>query len=306
MSLLQMAQNNEVSPEALLSKIENTDTVPFQRFVLKTQSYGTDHIYCFVEGYDLPYYNIRIEMMSGKKCAFIDSGGKKNVIAVNELIRQRKEYSSYKILYMIDRDYDDNSNVNDSVYITPCYSIENFYGSIDCFKKLIVGTYHVYEDNPKYNLCIELYNRLSDSFIKASSCFCAWYRCTKRKVNHEVELKESFPEKYASFTSNSIVTTNYDLTVLNSDYPNVDNVTTDELNESLDYIDNNINNIRGKYVMQFIEFIIQLLNRDSKTNKKYTESKVEFEQNRKTLITRLSAYADTPICLRNYVMNHAV
>lgn len=196
--------------------------------------------------------------------------------------------------------------LNQAIYITPCYSIENFYGSIDCFKKLLVGTYHVYEDNPKYNLCLELYNQLSDSFIKTTSCFCAWYRCTKQKGNHEVELKESFPEKYASFTSNAIVPTNYDLTILNSDYPNVDDVTTDELNESLDYIDNNINNIRGKYVMQFIEFIIQLLNRDSKTKKKYTESKVEFEQNRKTLITRLSAYADTPICLRNYVMHHAV
>lgn len=301
-----MEQKNEISPDALLSKIENTDTVPFQRFVLQTNSYGKERLYCFIEGYDLPYYQHRIELITGKKCSCIDSGGKKNVISVNELIRQKAEYSKYKILYMVDSDYDDNSNVHDSIYITPCYSIENFYGTLDCYIKLIEGTYHIYEDNPKYSLCLELYNRLSTEFINATSCFCAWYRCAKRKVNHEVELKESFPEQYASFTSNSITKTNYNLAVLNSDYPNVDDVTTDELNESLDYIDNNINNIRGKYVMQFIEFIIQVLNRDSKTNKKYTDTKVEFEQNRKTLITRLSAYADTPNCLKNYVKNYIV
>lgn len=303
-----MEQKNDFTSESFLSKLESTLTVPFLRFVLLTNSYGTNHLYCFVEGYDLPYYSIRIETISGKECSYIDSGGKKNVVAVNEFIRQRKEYSNYKILYMVDRDYDENSTVHESVYITPCYSIENLYGTLDCFKKLIAGTYHIYEDSPKYNLCIDLYNRLSNAFINATSCFCAWYRCTKCKVNHEVELKESFPEQYASFDTNShsIVKANYDLSVLNNDYPNVDDVTTDELNESMEYIDNKIINIRGKYVMQFIEFIIQLLNRDSRTNKTYTESKVEFEQNRKTLITRLSAYADTPTCLRNYVMTYAI
>ena len=303
-----MEQQNEFTPDTLLSKIESTVTVPFHRFVLLTNSYGNNHLYCFIEGYDLPYYKPRIELISGKECSCIDSGGKKNVISLNELIRQKTEYSNYKLLYLVDRDYDDNSNVQNSIYITPCYSVENFYGTIDCYKKMIEGTYHIYEDNPKYSLCIELYDRLSADFINATSCFCAWYRCSKRKVNHEVELKESFPEQYASFNTNSfsIVKGNYDLSVLNNDYPNVDDVTTDELNESLDYIDNNINNIRGKYVMQFIEFVIQLLNRDSRNNKKYTESKVDFEQNRKTLIARLSAYADTPTCLRNYVMNHTV
>ncbi len=301
-----MEQNNEISPDALLNKIESTDTVPFHRFVLLTNSYGNNHIYCFVEGYDLPYYKPRIELISNKGCSCIDSGGKKNVISVNQLIRQKNEYSNYKILYMVDSDYDDNSNVHDSIYITPCYSIENFYGTLDCYKKLIEGTYHIYEDNPKYSLCIELYNRLSADFINATSCYCAWYRCTKQKVHHEVELKESFPERYATFNANSIVKANYNLSILNNDYPNVDDVTIDELNESLEFIDNRIINIRGKYVMQFIEFIIQLLNRDSRTNKKYTESKVDFEQNRKTLIARLSTYADTPTCLRNYVMNYAV
>ena len=296
----------DFTPKGLSDKIEKTITVPFQRFEKCTSDFGVEHLYCFVEGHDdLLYYNVRVEAISGKQCSFVDSGGKKNVIALHEMLKGKKEYAKYKTLYFVDRDYDDNSNINNEIYITPGYSVENFYGSINCFKNIIKGTYHIYEDNPKFSICIELYNHLKDDFINATSCFCAWYRCTKSKVNHEVELSESFPERYATFHSDSIVKSDYDLVSLNNDYPNVDDVTTDEFEESVSYIDNNIFNIRGKYVMQFIEYIIQLLNKDSKTCKRYTDSKVEFETNRKTLIARLSAYADNPNCLREYIIQHS-
>ena len=59
--------------------------------------------------------------------------------------------------------------------------------------------------------------------------------------------------------------------------------------------------IRGKYVFDFIEYITCCLNRDSQGNKKYTEGKISFEKNRKTLLSRLSPYADTPTNLIDYV-----
>lgn len=296
---------NEFTPDEFLKTIKEVPTVPFHKFELLTSKYGENCLYCFVEGHDYPYYQIRIENISDKKCELIDSKGKKGVLATYKFLKDKPEYDKYKKLFFVDRDYDDNTNIDDKIYVTPGYSVENFYGTIDCYKKIIKGTYHIYEDNPKYNLCVELYNRLLNEFINATSCFCAWYRCTKCKVNHEVKLSESFPERYATFQSDSIVKSDYDLVSLNNDHPNVDDVTINEFEESIAYIDNNIFNIRGKYVMQFIEFIIQLLNKDSKTCKRYTDSKVDFELNRKTLIGRLSAYADSPNCLRNYILQHS-
>lgn len=293
------------TPDVMLEHAESIASTAFARFNHAISNHGIETLYCFVEGHDLPYYHIRINTISGKTCKLINSKGKKGVLAIYNMLKNKPEYNRYKKLFFVDKDYDDNDSLEGNIYVTPGYSVENFYGSIDCFKNIIEGTYHIYEDNPKFTLCIELYSRLKDDFINATSCFCAWYRCTKCKVNHKVELSESFPDCYATFQSDSIVKSDYDLVSLNRDYPDVDDVTNDEFEESVAYIDNNIFNIRGKYVMQFIEYIIKLLNKDSKTCKRYTDSKVEFEPNRKTLIARLSGYADTPNCLRDYILHHS-
>ena len=297
--------NMGFTAEEMLEYAENSETTAFSKFVLKISQYGASYIYCFVEGYDLPYYKIRVEAISGKKCSFIDSGGKKAVVKTSDLIKSKSEYSKYKILYFVDRDYDDNSNISQDIFITPGYSIENLYGTENAFINLIEGTYHLEELNPKHKKCISLYHQEKESFISATKFFCAWYRCVKNKPNHNVELGESFPSKYATIGPNSIICHECNISILNDDYPNIENISNSELNKSIAYINNDISNIRGKYVMQFIEYLIQLLNRDSKNNKKYTETSVSFEQNRKTLITRLSAYADTPDILRNYILKYA-
>ena len=297
--------DNGFTAEEMLDYAENMETTAFSKFVLKLSKYGSSCIYCFVEGYDLPYYKIRVEAISGKKCSFVDSGGKKAVVKTFDLIKSKPEYNKYKILYFVDRDYDNNNNILQNIFVTPCYSIENLYGTEDAFKNLIEGTYHIDEQNPKYQKNILLYHQEKDSFLNATKVFCAWYRCVKNKPNHDVELGESFPSKYATIGPNSITCHECNATILNNDYPQIDNISKDELDNSIAYINNDLANIRGKYVMQFMEYLIQLLNRDSNNSKVYTDTKVSFEQNRKTLITRLSAYADTPDILREYIVKYA-
>ena len=296
--------NIPFTPDAMLEHTERIAATAFSRFNHLVSTHDTEHLYCFVEGYDSPYYQIRVENISAKNCVFIDSVGKKGVLAIYHLLKNKTEYAKYTKLFFVDRDYDTNESIDNAIYITPSYSIENFYGSIDCFKKIIAGIYHIYEDNVKYQLCVDLYHNLANEFVNATSYFCAWYRCTKTKSNHDVSLAESIPKKYAIFQDGKITKYNYDLATLNEDYPHVDNVTEAEFQESIDYINNSITNIRGKYVMQFIEFIIVLLNKDSLNNKKYTDSRVQFELNKKTMITRLACFADTPICLRKYILEH--
>ena len=51
-----------------------------------------------------------------------------NVLKVQEMIsKQAAIEDDKKNLYFIDRDYDNNENIPDSIYVTSSYSIENYY-----------------------------------------------------------------------------------------------------------------------------------------------------------------------------------
>lgn len=297
---------NEVpfTPEELLSHANATVTTPLLRFMRKVSLYNDHVIYCIVEGYDLPYYNVRIEAISGQKCEFIQANGKKNVIALYDIIKSRPEYSNLKQLYFIDRDYDLNENIPGDIYITSGYSVENFYVSKSSYAKILEGVFHIDITNPKFYKCGTLFDDRLKDFISAVRDFCAWYRFIRiNGIRASIKLGESFPSEYAKIELSGIHRENYSLEDLNNAYPDIPDVTQEQLDQELTNI--NIMSIRGKYVLQFIESIILFLVKDSKNGKNYSESKIEFESNRKTLLTRLSAYADTPDCLRNYVLNYS-
>ncbi|MBR6062681.1 MAG: DUF4435 domain-containing protein [Bacteroidales bacterium] len=296
----------DFTPKGLSDKIEKTITVPFQRFEKYTSDFGVEHLYCFVEGHDLPYYNVRVEAISGKQCSIVDSGGKKNVIALHEMLKGKKEYAKYKTLYFVDRDYDDNSALDQAIYVTPCYSIENLYASNKAFMKIVEGLFHVYSDNEKQKKCIELYEAKKQEFTTGASLFCAWYKCVRSKTVNTVKLNDDFPSNYVDIgVKGKIIIYDYDLHKMNTDYNLIEPISPEELSNAKVFIDTDpINNIRGKYVLQFLEYMINLLSNDSKTNKTYTESKITIPQNRKLLVSNLSSYADIPDILREYIKNH--
>lgn len=292
---------NEFSPEALLYKANSNITTAFNRFVLKTSIHGTVPIYCFVEGHELAYYNVRVESITGKDCQFIEAKGKKAVIGIHHFLKSQTEYIKYKTLYFVDKDYDDNSHIDTDIYITPGYAVENFYASEKCYKKIIQGIFHIEEDNPKYSKCISLYNNEKIKFIEAASPLCAWYKCVKNKKHQGVELGNTFPDKYAKIGPASIDIIDTSLKTIAQDYPDCDPISQEEFDAELSNIKLDINNIRGKYVIQFIEYLLLFLCKDSTTRKEYTDSKTSFEKNLKTILSRLSTHADTPLCLRTYI-----
>ena len=141
-----------------------------------------------------------------------------------------------------------------------------------------------------------------NKMLSATKIFCAWYKCVRNmKGENHVELSESFPADISIIGPDNIMEVNNNLGYINAKYPNVPNVGSVELNASLQEINDDLLNIRGKYVFDFIEYIACVLNKDVKGQKKYTEGKVSFEKNRKTLLSRLSPYAETPASLRDYV-----
>ena len=77
-------EHHNYTPAALASRI-NEAAVIFSRFVLLSSSYGDDAIYCFVEGYDMPYYR-----------SIIYSVCRKEPIEINDTTIGEKNYC-YKV-----------------------------------------------------------------------------------------------------------------------------------------------------------------------------------------------------------------
>lgn len=291
--------NNIYSPSTLLKRLNENGNVAFQRFSYLIGTYGENNVYCFVEGHDTPYYLPRVEsIVSGKKASFIDSGGKHNVVELHDLIISRDFFKRYSILYFVDRDYDNNDNLSNDIYVTPGYSVENFYASDDAFLKLLSSVYQTQIENIKYRNFTSYLKQEKIKFIDAVSLFCCWYYCIKNK-GYKAELGETFPSKYATFDEE--IESHYTLEDIKNDYPDIPFSKT-EIESCRTKLGCEIENIRGKYVFDFVEYIIRVLNKDSKGQKNYTETKIQLEQNRKTLIERLSCFADTPDTLHNYIL----
>lgn len=292
------------TPSNLLAHANSTVSTPLMRLMQKISSYDDNVIYCVVEGYDLPYYNPRVEAISEKKCEFIIANGKRNVLSLHGIIKKRLEYSKLKLLYFVDCDYELNDSIPNDIYITPGYSVENFYVSYKSFCKILLGIFHIDIFHPKFNLCKRLYEDRLNDFLFAVRDFCAWYKLIR--MNGEIppiELGESFPSQYAKIEISGIHKEDYSLADLSNEYPCVSKISLEQFEAELKNI--NLMTIRGKYVLQFIESLIIFLVQDSKKAKIYVDTKIEFETNKKTLLTRLSAFAETTDCLRKYVRDHS-
>lgn len=290
------------TPSALEQVASESISVVLHKFYCSLAKISTATLVCFVEGYDLPYYNSRVEAISGQHSVFIDSGGKKNVVRAQQYFSSKDAYSDYRKLYFVDSDYDDNSCLSDDIYVTPCYSVENLCVSDDSFIKIMKGIYKVDIENTKLDKAISFYKEEQEKFIRATSLFCAWYKCVKKLPGeNSVKLSESFPQAISEIGADHIIEKNNNLQFFNDKYPDIQDISDEELHVALKAIDGKMENIRGKYVFDFIEYITCCFNRDSQRSKIYTEEKTSFEKNRKTLLARLSPYADTPKSLRDYV-----
>lgn len=296
----------DFTPQGLLDKIERTITVPFQRFEKYTSDFGIEHLYCFVEGHDLPYYNVRVEAISGKQCSFVYSGGKKNVIALHEMLKGKKEYAKYKTLYFVDRDYDDNSMLNQAIYVTPCYSVENLYLSENIVDKLLC----IQPEYESYQKCKKFIDDKMTEFLGAIIDFCAWYYCVKQKeqIDHTTNLvclEDSINSRLVEISvtlEGIVISRHYTLEQLNETYNT--GITQDELNLGVNYIKKDIyKNVRGKYIFQFIEKLLNYLNMDSsnKGHKFFLKKPISFNSDRKKMMASLTNIALTPIELKQYI-----
>ena len=131
--------------------------VAYQEFALSTRQ-KKDSLFCFFEGKDNAYYVPRIRNYTDDYCP-IRCGGREKVLAVYELITRHSEYDKYKKAFFIDRDFNQPlAPRKPPIFETPCYSIENFYVSVDVFKQILINEFCLSEvSDSSFQVCVQLF-----------------------------------------------------------------------------------------------------------------------------------------------------
>lgn len=127
--------------EKNLTQAMGTGSAAFLRFTRIHKS-KLRYLFCFFEGEDAKYYGVRIkENLPEVDWEGISCGGKLKVEEVYNVLKihENPSYQVAKKAFFIDRDFDEplSEELRKDIYETPCYSIENFYTTEDCFNSQV-------------------------------------------------------------------------------------------------------------------------------------------------------------------------
>lgn len=291
----------------------NKAQVAFTEFMLHTRQ-NKDGLFCFFEGgkgTDNPYYVPRIKQYTSSYYP-IRCSGRDRVLEVHELIRNRSEYNKYKKSFFIDKDFNPGAGImTPPIYETPCYSIENFYASIEVFKEILINALNVAEFSPDFNICLEIFSQRQTEFHQSTLLFNAWYACLIENRNKtgemtNVNLDNKFPKEFIDFSLDNI-SSKYNIQNIRETYPTAPQIEDDKLDNKISEFETAIMHkiFRGKFEFGFVLSLINLMIIDSRTVKKYIKNPIKFTFGENVSIDQgiaiFSPYAETPDELNIYI-----
>lgn len=296
-----------VTADELLDKAEEAPVL-FMKFKAKVSSYGTSRIYCFVEDYDMPYYSALINALTVEEWTSIRCKGKEKVLEIHDYLKDMPTYNQYAKRYFVDRDFDDNSSLDNDIYVTPSYSVENFYLTDECMRKILETEYEIdpVDDEEIYNKTMTFFQTKREEFHQAVLLFNAWYACLHDEPswNHDdVCLGDKFPKDLMTYSIEHPITYTYSMADIEAKYPDAINITAQKIEDKKQELKANlIYNLRGKYEIEFLYKFIAFLNQDAGTRaRQFTKKKKNFNFGLDGALSAISQYATIPEDLKTYI-----
>ena len=280
-------------------------------FLSYTLTKSSQKIFLFFEGIDdFKYYCPRISFVcNDKKYKKYDCNCKKNVLRIHSMITNQTVKDNKSItMFFVDKDYDDNSNIDNDIYITPTYSIENLYFTDWAIENMIRAemglSEHSKDDendfNVAYNYVINFRDKIINDILYGNACYSL-----QIKKSHEIDgVKPNLSaiKRYDDIANIS------EFKDIKGKIKNYIEVSDDEIEEEYERLKSDaIRYIRGKYMLEKMSKCIQKIEEES--NKGANHERHWFSKKRRmrlntsesTLISDLSNYAETPRCLINYI-----
>lgn len=280
--------------------------VIFQDYIQSRSSYN---IFLFFEGKDdYKYYWCRISPYVGtQEYKKYVCNCKENVVSIQKMLNtkvKRKEYE--KILYFADKDFEKENTLSSDIYVTPTYSIENFYISDRAIKNMIIGEFGLSSemeevDKTDFNIAINYLISKRDEVIESMIYANAWYSLQYNKTKNSTK----FPKLSAIKEFNTIYNIK-DKDYLQNLVTDSVNIIDEDLDKEIEYLkENPVDRLRGKYFEQTMPKYIMKVFQDS--NKKCNRElflkrrRININVGTDNMISVLSNYADVPNDLIAYI-----
>lgn len=298
-------------------------SVAYAEFILDYKK-DSNYIYCFYEGKDdRKYYSIRTQTIhSNKKLFHYDCNGKENVVKINGLIKEKSIYSQDLFFYFIDKDFDENKHIDTSIYVTPYYSIENFYTIEEAFENILVNEFNIPRNCECFQKSIDYFTKSKSNFHSKIIYLNAYLYCVadyrnSADISFRLNIDDSIKRKFSgsnifeNIVASNLVDINIPTELLNkielekifTQSPHISQIDFDEKLKFLENSDKS-ETFRGKFELHFlISFLKRFQNEICKKNniicqKKYKCS-LRFEY--ATSLSQLTNNAITKECLIKYL-----
>lgn len=187
---------------SLLDILDEKILTPTAAYIKILSQYKTsdDTIFCLVEGVeDISFYRPFLEIYKEEiNFKYIICNGKQNVID-NYRDIDWTFYDKKRILFFIDKDFDDyigKEIIDDNnVYITDCYSIENYLVDETILEKFIIDNCLITDENI-IKISIDNFKNQHRVYVKQLKMISAWMMyCRKNSFNvsfNEIKMADLF------------------------------------------------------------------------------------------------------------------
>jgi hypothetical protein len=271
---------------------------------------------CFFEGEDVKYFGPRLELINPDfDWEAVNCGGKEILLQLFTFISVDGVYSKSKSVFFVDRDFDDPASLprSSTVYITPCYSVENLYVTEDVVKRILRSEFGLSEQDDEdgvFSTCVALFRARLIEFLDATelaNCWCAFQRTVPSNNGGIVRVN------FSGLNLNQMVRISLDGVVKNYAIDDLEaatgscrRITEAELavQPSRWSRDDRNMHFRGKFQAIFMRVFICYLKEDaSDQSPRYFRLRrtVPFSISDRNFLSDLSQYAETPNCLRDFI-----
>lgn len=279
---------------------------------------------CIFEGDDEKYFSCRLSsILGGENWVGVNTGGRKLVLDLRQIIMRHPVYKKCIFLCFIDKDYSDWLVNPDPkrIYITPCYSIENFYASQACLNGVLSAEFRVTDFNElamEHAACVEVFKSRMTEACEYLFAFNVWAKARALMERDEKPVPKVFLQ---DATIDKLIKVSIQSCEIIYDPADISSVLKKSRNE--DFCPESIKEaaasfgksdrmrrFRGKQQIEvFREFMASL--RDDFVSgggiifKQKNKTRLEFGSSR-DLLSDLSQYAETPECLRQFLHSHVI
>lgn len=332
-----MDMGNYVSRVERMEQMSKDESVVFREFLKKYKNNKGKFIFLLEGVDDLDYYLSVLESKVGshnESWVELVCYGRDNVFQlVGDLQRHsQREYQDGLYFGFVDKDYHEISDniYPERIYVTPTYSIENFYVSLTFFKKILMRKFHLSADDPDngdFDLCCANFQSRMNDFIAGVKELDSLLRCNRimyeeRGVTSKINARDINLNELFSVSLDGVAIKNDALTILGK---NIEDFNTDALNTSRAYYEGRAESdlamvIRGKFMFFFIHQYLFRLKEDNhrKTptlfpdsyalskrrgneRRVFTKTRISITRETQDILSDLCQFADVPSCLVDFL-----